>query len=1056
MAALALLQTAPVASLDAPPAAAVQRPATPPELREEDMLFVAVTLDQITLADNLVTYGDPTDPLLPVGELARLLDLDLTVMPGERRIIGTLGEDRRAVTIDFNLPLVRVGGRDLSLAAGDAAYSATEIFIRATALETILPVRFTIDGEALTIDIAALEKLPVQARWERLGRLRGLEGSMRDEEPALRIETPYRLFSPPSFDAILESGRDTRQGLDARRRYDVRFAGDLFYTSLQGYVGTDDTGEPSTVRLLFERRSTSGDLPLGATRISLGDIYTPALPIGPRSLNGRGFSFTTAPLDSASLLNTIDLRGELPIGYDVELYVNDILRSGQRTPVEGRYEFLNVPLVSGLNVIRIVTYGPRGDRTETVRVVNAGGGIVPAGEAVFTMGAAEPERVLFELNPRPGLEDAIGETGPLRIVGGVAYGLTDMVTLLGGAALYSSSREVERNMVTAGVRASVAGFAVQADLAADQRGGRAVGAGLAGQILGISTFLRHAEYRGGFIDENVLVDTARPPVRNTVFTLDASLPFFAAAIPVSASVLRDEYRGGGVTWTGTGRTSMSIAHTLVSTALDYRHEARPNADTVERLTGNLALSRLVNFDWQLRAGADFDILPKTKLRSIGATVDYALSERLSTRFGYGQGFGQGGESAFQAGGVLRLPFADLSLTGDYATGSGDWSVALQLSFGALFDPVRRSYTMTPPGVASGANAALHAFIDADGDGAFGPGDGPAANVRVEGGLEGGVTDATGHALIAGLGVGPSAQLRIDIADVESLYLVAPPSTVEFEPRPGQVVSVPYPLQPAGEVYVRVFLRRAEGETGLSGLRMQLVRDGQPAITAASEFDGSIVFAGIPPGRYRLEIEPEQAERLHMRLKDPITLSVAPDDSLDLAAEIIFADGGGDGRGAEPVQQPGYDDALADELGWEGATSGDVPPPGTDHTASTGVFAPAQSAAIDPRHAHNPSAPQQANGELHARMVVRRADGETGLSDLRLWFVGEDQATFTATTGLDGSVAIAAIPAGVYRLEIDPDQARRWRMHFGRPVMLAVVAAERTDIALEVLFESEAS
>ncbi|HEU4651686.1 MAG TPA: hypothetical protein VFS49_09760, partial [Croceibacterium sp.] len=974
------------------------------------------------------------------------------------RIIGTLGEDRRAVTIAFDVPLARVGGRDIALAPGDVAYSPTDIFIRATALEAILPVRFAIDAEALSIDIAALEKLPIQARWERLGRLRGLEGSTREEEPSQRIATPYRLFSPPTFDAILETGRDTRQGLDARRRYDIRFAGDLLYTNMQGYVGADDAGEPSTVRLLFERRSAAGDLPLGATRISAGDIYTPALPIGPRSLNGRGFSLTTAPLDSASLLNTIDLRGELPIGYDVELYVNDILRSGQRTPVEGRYEFLNVPLVSGINVIRIVTYGPRGDRSETVRVVNAGGGIVPAGKAVFTLGAAEPERVLFELNPRPGLEELLGETGPLRVVGGVAYGLTDMVTLLGGAALYSSARDIERDMATVGVRASVAGFAVQADVAADQRGGRAAAAGLAGRILGISTFLRHAEYRGGFIDENVLVETVRPPIRNTVFTADASLPFFGGgAVPVSASVVRDEYRDGGVAWTGTGRTSMSVAKTLVSTALDYRHETRPNADTTEELTGNLALSRLVNYDWQLRAGADFDLLPSARLRSIGATVDYALSERLSTRFGYGQSFGKDGEAAFQAGGVLRLPFADLSLTGDYATGSGDWSVTLQFSFGALFDPVRRSYTMTSPGVSSGANAAVHAFIDADGDGVFSDGDRPASNVRVEGGLDETVTDSAGHALIAGLGAGPSTQLRLDIADVEELYLVAPPATIEFEPRPGQVVTIPYPLQPAGEIYARVFLRSAAGETGLSGLRMQLVGEGQPPITAASEFDGSIVFAGIPPGRYRLEIDAQQAERLHMRLSEPISITVAAEDSLEVAAEVIFDDGAS--RATEPAPGPadgGLSDARREDPGGRAPGGSNVGPSGDADASSAVLTERPRTVGTDVGPVPSSPAPPQAGGDVHARAVVRRAEGETGLSALRLRFVGEREPTFTATTGLDGSLLVTGVPAGRYRVEIDPDQATRWRIRLGSPATLLVAAEARADVALDVLFESEAS
>ncbi len=888
MAALALLQPAP-----AEPAAAilpqVQAPAPPPELREQDMLLFAVSLDRLTLTDSLIAYGDPADPLLPVGELARLLDLDLAVMPRERRIVGTLGEDRRAVTVDFDLPLLRVGGRDIPFRSADVGYTATDIFVRASVIEGMLPVRLAIDGEALAIEIAALEELPIQARWERLGRLQDLERGAPEAGAVMRIETPYRLFSPPSFDAILETGTDTRQAGDVRRRYDIRFAGDLLYSNVQGYVGADDTGEPSTVRLLFERRSVERNLPLGATRIGVGDVFTPTLALGPRSVNGRGLAFSTAPLDQASLLNTIDLRGELPIGYDVELYVNDILRSGQRTPVEGRYEFLNVPLVSGINVIRIVSYGPRGDRSETVRVVNAGGGVIPRGQTVFTLGAVEQERALIEPVRFPGQDSGIGAPGALRLVAGFAHGLTELVTLVGGAAVYSSDRKAERSMVTAGVRASLAGAAVQADLAADHRGGRALAAGAAGEFLGVSAYVRHAEYRGGFVDETVISsDLTRPPLRNTVVTLDFSMPFFdGGAVPLSMRVLRDGYRDGGIAWAGTARASTSIAHTLVSTGLDYRRESRPGVPAFEQLTGNLALSRLVDYDWQLRAAADFDLLPSSTLRAVGATVDYGLSERLSLRAGYGQTFGAGRDSAFQAGAVLRLPFADLSLTGDYVTRAGDWRVALQLSFGALFDPGRRRYVMTPPGAAAGANLALQAFIDSDGDGRFGPGDEPAPKVVVEGGLGREVTGAEGRALVTGLGTAPSAQVRVDITEVDNFYLVAPPPTIDFEPRAGQVVAVPYPLRPAGEVYVRVYLLRAEGETGLSALRLRLVRDGEPPITALSEFDGSVVFSGIPPGTYRLELDPEQAERLRMRLKQPVTLAVLADGALDIASEVIF-------------------------------------------------------------------------------------------------------------------------------------------------------------------------
>jgi hypothetical protein len=260
----------------------------------------------------------------------------LTVLPGNHRITGTLGEDQRAVTIDLDVPLVRVGGRDIALGAGDVGYTATDIFIRAKALEAILPLRFTVDSEGLAIEITALEKLPIQARRERQGRMQGLNAGTQDMETALRIETPYQLFSPPTFDAVLETGTDTRREGGALRRYDLRFAGDLLFSNVQGYVGSDDRGKPATARLMFERRSATGALRFGATRISAGDIFTPgALDRPAQRWRARFLLQHRAARSDASLLNTIDLRGELPIGYDVELYVNDILRSGQRTPVDG-------------------------------------------------------------------------------------------------------------------------------------------------------------------------------------------------------------------------------------------------------------------------------------------------------------------------------------------------------------------------------------------------------------------------------------------------------------------------------------------------------------------------------------------------------------------------------------------------------------------------------------------------------------------------------------------------------------------------------------------------
>src|SRR5690606_31405978 len=147
---------------------------------------------------------------------------------------------------------------------------------------------------------------------------------------------------------------------------------------------------------------------------------------------------------------------------------------------------------------------------------------------------------------------------------------------------------------------------------------------------------------GGFIDETFIGgDLGRTLARKSLVTADVSLPLLRnQAIPLSARVLRDGFADGGVAWTGTARASASIARTLVSAGLDYGRETRPHGAAAERLSGNLALSRLVDFAWQLRATAEYDILPRARLRALAATVDRDLRDNLALRAGYGRTFGE--------------------------------------------------------------------------------------------------------------------------------------------------------------------------------------------------------------------------------------------------------------------------------------------------------------------------------------------------------------------------------------------------------------------------------
>jgi hypothetical protein len=853
--------------------------------KEWDLLLYAVELDGLSVTDGLAAYGQPDEPHLPVGELSRLLELDLEVDAGAKTITGTIGEGRRPLSIDLKQGLARVAGRDIPLASADTHVTETDIYVRGPVLSAILGIAFEVDAEALTMRVVPQEKLPLQMKAERTSRMSGLDRNLQTDETSLKVRAPYKLLSPPSVDFVADLGSDSR-GSPFSRRLDVRLAGDLLFTGLQAYVGTDDEARPTSARFMLERRSAAGRLPLGARRISAGDVFSPSLALGPRGVSGRGLSFSTVPLDQFSVFHTIDLRGELPIGHDVELYVNDVLRSGQKAAVQGRYEFLGVPLVRGLNIVRIVTYGPKGERSESTRVLNVGTGQLQRGKTTLEGGVVQQEEALLELQSRGVQPLGLFKKGAPRLVAQLAHGLTSNVTLIGGAALFSSVDGNPRQMLSGGIRTSLLGAAVQADVGADHLGGTAGAIGVAGQPFGISALARHSIYRGGFIDETAPGELRRPRKQSTSITADLSVPLRKGVfIPVAARLARESYADGGSVLSAGARTSATLAETLVSHALHYEREKLEGA-TVERLAGTWAATRFLHLKWQLRGGLGYEILPQLKVRSAGLTADREISRELSLRFGLAHAF-QSRETILQAGGVLRSVIGDLGVTADYVPQRGDWRINFTVGFGAIFNPVSRRYVLTPPGAAAGASAVMHSYLDKDSDGKFGSGDEAAAGIAVEGGARRVVTDRSGQALVTGLGSGASARMRASVEQAEAFYVRTPPSAIEFEPRPGQVIRVAYPLAPVGEVYIRVLVERNGSTVGLSAVKVRLVpQDGEPVI-GTTEFDGTVVLPDVPLGKYRLELDPVQSERLRMRLAEEASITVGSEAPAEKEIRVVF-------------------------------------------------------------------------------------------------------------------------------------------------------------------------
>lgn len=755
-------------------------------------------------------------------------------------------------------------------------------------LAKLLPLKFDIDARALQMRLTATEPLPIQSRLQRLARLRQAPTSAATQ--ALRVEAPYKLFTPPSFDVALGLGAQSMEPR-AITRYDIRMGGDLLDAGLQAYVGSDDSGRLTTTRVLLEKRSLEGDLlgPLHAHDVSLGDVYTPALAIGPRSLGGRGFQFSTTPLDQTSVFNRIDLRGELPIGYDVELYVNDVLQGTQSQAVNGQYEFLNVPLTQGVNIIRIVTYGPRGQRDEQTRIINAGGGLLHPGQATFDFGVVDQNQPLFRTTEQdPFNLDRV--TGKPRVVANASYGVSQYLTATLGGAVYTDQLGIQRNLMTGGLRTSIQGFATELDVAGDNKGGEGASLDIAGKVFGANAILRHSEYRGGLLDENnAEADITRPLDRRTELDVDDNFRFGGRVIPISVQALRDSYADGGSAWIGSVRGSASLGAILYSTGLQYDATTSATGATADVLKGFLSLSTFRNYKWQIRTTLDYDVSPDLRVSGLEILADRPITDRWSLRLGATERLDSPKDLELVVGSTTKTKFGDLAITGQYDTYQNAWRFGAQMNFGIGYNP-KSGYQLTRSGPGSGGSVAFHAFVDLNGNGVWDPGEPGVAGITLEGGELKARTGADGRAYISGFGAAPTARLLVGLNESENPGLKAPPTVIEFTPRPGGVAEIEYPLRPTGEVMVNIKLRRpGQPPVGLSATRVRLVDEKGKAVDGVTEFDGSVNFNDLPAGTYHLELDKDQAARLRMRLLAPVTIVIKPDGSItpDALAEVEF-------------------------------------------------------------------------------------------------------------------------------------------------------------------------
>lgn len=845
--------------------------AQPPQISTDDELILEAKVDGFDATDTVIAYGTRAGIYLPVGALARILDLAISVSDDGHYASGWFIDQQRTLTLDLRRNLVILSGKEAPLSPVDAVAFEGELYLRAERFADFLPLTMTPDLRSQSLTIKTTEPFPFQQRQAReAARARlAARGGQQQQERWPRREADWRLFSLPLADVELRAVSDRTLG--TRGEADVRLAGDFAFMTAEAYLSGNSKDGLTASLVDIGRRDPDGDLlgPLKATEFSLGDVASYTMPLGLRSVTGRGIALTNAPLEAVSVFDKVDLRGILTDGFEVELYRNDILIGSTRDAVNGQYEFLQVPVDYGLNVFRLVFYGPQGQRREEVRRVSVGDGRLAKGQLIYRIGAVQKDENVFGVRDPRYLPTA--DFGRWRGSAEIDYGISSALTgvLAGG---WFESATGQKWLATAGLRTSIGPFAAKGDIGTSDNGGMALSGGIGGRIGNGSFTLSHAEYRGGFIDEtrsfsNTLLRRTSELDFNTSLHLGAGS---AATIPVTIRARRVEFANGQRQIDASLRTSARLAGLQLSNTLQYSQSSFANAKSLSQLYGNFDLATTGTSRTRARVSLGYSVLPQPTLQTAALQVDHALDENTALQGTISYGFrDQSTHVGLSA--VRDFDRFTLALDGNYGFRDRSYALALRLGFSFGRDPLRGNFFVARTGLASSGGISLRAFEDANGDGAYQPGETLLPGVDFSAFNQTASSGADGIARLSNLGNGTRVSVQLDPTTLPDISMAPVTRGIEIVPRPGRIQAEDFPVVALSEIEGTAYYAEGGQKRGVSGVRLQLIdANGKMIEFAKTEVDGYFFFEQVQPGTYEIRLDPEQSARLKLCLDEAYT------------------------------------------------------------------------------------------------------------------------------------------------------------------------------------------
>jgi Carboxypeptidase regulatory-like domain len=830
---------------------------------DDDAVLFDARLGQWRLGDGVRGYQTPQGICLDLADTIMALDLPIRLDKKLRRATGWAFEERNAILIDREAKIVQIMNKNEKLSPSDIYDTPEGWCVNAQAMARWLGIKLEADSSNALLIIKASTKLPVELAAERRSRAAKIRPITNFDLKSLpQADMPFRGVKAPSVEAVVTLG-GVREGKGKIRpdvQYEFYASGEIGPVAYDARLASDRKAVPESLRVRAYRVDPTGHLfgdGLPVTQVAAGDVTGFSTALVSQANIGRGAMVTNRPIDRPDSYDRTDFRGELPAGWDAELYRNGQLLALSVDRSDGRYEFLAIPLLYGQNKFEVVLYGPQGQIRRDERTVTVGFDSIPPRQTWYWAGINQDGRDLI------GLGRIRFGTGAWRGSVGVERGIDARTSAqIAFHSLYV--REVgRRNFLEGSVRRAVGPALFEFSSATDFKGGAAFRSNILAEFGGTYVTGESIFATGGFRSDRVLENVTG---RHSL-ALDRTVSLGRSVVPLHFDARYTTRSTGQASFDLVARASTNVGRLTLTNETSWRHDRNPFGrdppGTIESsFLGNARLGRV-----RFRGETRFRLAPQRHFQSatlVGEWTgkgDMYEAPDFRAEIGYER---ERDRARFGLGYVRRFEKFALTANAEAAT-DGSVALGLNLSFSLGPNPTHPGrIRLTSSHLASQGQILARVYRDVNGDGKRQDDEPVESDVQLATGRTPvrDLTDKHGAVIISDVQPYVPILVGIDAGSLPDPLIQPATAGIVVTPRPGVTAIIDLPLVGAGEVDGTLI---RSGGNGIEGVDLDLIDTSLNVVARTrTDFDGYFIFESVPYGKYSIRISKTSADIAQLR------------------------------------------------------------------------------------------------------------------------------------------------------------------------------------------------